>query len=99
MKFETTRRARSNSLILSWRAQPPLGTGKGTRTHVVALHKCAARPVTAAIDLVGPVPPTKIAKCIVMLRRANLFQCHSSSNLSRQGRVHKKNCVRSIINC
>jgi hypothetical protein len=93
IKFENTRRARSDSFLLSRRAQPPLGTGKGTRTRVVALHKCAARPATAAIDSVIPVPPTKIAKCFVMPRRANSFQCHSSSNSSRQGRVHKRNRV------
>ena len=61
-KLETSRRARSDCFLLSRRAQPPLITGKGTRTRVVALHKCATRMATAAIDAIGPVPPTKIAK-------------------------------------
>jgi hypothetical protein len=73
-EFESTRRARS-VFLLSPRAQPPLRTGEGTRALVVALHKCATRPATAAIDSVGPVPPTKIAKCIVIARRADSFQC------------------------
>jgi len=34
-KFETSRRARSDGFLLSRRAQPPLGTGKGTRTRAV----------------------------------------------------------------
>jgi len=70
-EFETTRRARSDSFFLSRHAQPPLGTGKGTRARVVALHKCATRPATAAIDSVGPFPPTKTAKCILKPRRTN----------------------------
>jgi len=69
-EFETTRRARSDSFFLSRTAQPPLGTGKGTRAGVVAIHMCATRPATAAIDSVGPVPPTKIAKCDIIPRRA-----------------------------
>jgi hypothetical protein len=52
-QFETTHRARSDSFFLPRRAQPPLGTGKGTRARVVALHKRATRPATAAIDSVG----------------------------------------------
>jgi len=70
-EFETTRRARSDSCVLSRRVQPPLGTGKGTRARVVALHKCATRPATAAIDSAGPDPPTKIAKCDIIPRRAD----------------------------
>ena len=84
-------------MFLSRRAQLLLGTCKGTRARVVALHKCAARLATAAVDSVGPEPPTKIAKCIVIPRRADSFQCHSSSNSSRQGRVHKIKGIRSIF--
>ena len=98
-KLETTRRARSDSIFLSRRARPPLGTGKGTRARVVALHKCATRPATAAIDSVGPVPPTKIAKCIVIPRRAHSLPGHSHDNSAREGRVHKKKRIRRSINC
>ena len=70
-KLETSRRARFDCFLLSRRAQPPLITGKGTRTRVVALHRCATRMATAAIDAIGPVPPTKIAKCIIIPRRAD----------------------------
>jgi len=89
-KFETTCRARSDRSLLSRRAQPPLGTGKGTRTRVVALHRCATRPATAAIGSVGPVPPTKIAGRIVIPRRADSFPGHSRNNSSRHGTVRPK---------
>ena len=80
-KFETTRGARSDSFFSSGRAQPPLGTGKGT--HKCALHKCATRPATAAIDSVGPVPPTKIPKCIVIPRRAHSSPSHPTTYFSK----------------
>ena len=95
-EFETTRGARSDTLFLSRRAQPPLGTGEVSRARVVALHKCATRRATAAIDSVGPVPPTKIAKCIVMPRRAHSFPGHSHNNSARQGRVHKQNAFVAV---
>ena len=98
-EFQTTRRARSDGFFLSRRAQPPFGTCKGTRARVVALHKCATRPATAAIDSVGPVPPTKIADCIVIPRRAHLFPGHSHNKPARQGRVHKRKWSQSSINC
>jgi hypothetical protein len=89
--FETTRCARSDRFILSRRAQHSLGTCKRTHARVVTLRRCATRPAMAAIDSVGPVLPTKIAKCIVIPRRVHSCPAHARNNSSRQGRVHKKN--------